>query len=174
MISIEIELQRQIDKLKKQLDEIAVRDRPGRISCVVYRSTAQTFTGAAALSWDAIKTDTTGGYMWAITDPTKLVAPVEGWYIVGSTFLFDSTQITAGDVLIQGYHRANGTDFLTGPCSGSFNAMNFRHSWSSEVYLEKGEYVEAFAAHGFGVNKSIGASTATNLTGNSGWIAKVG
>ena len=49
------ELQKQIDRLQKQLDDLSTRDKPANFGCVVYRNSAQAFTGTAALSWNATR-----------------------------------------------------------------------------------------------------------------------
>lgn len=174
MLDIAIELQRQIEALKRQVDELASRDRPGLMACVVYRAVTQSFTGLSQLSWDTIKFDTSNGSMWKLANPTRLVAPADGWYMVGSAFLYSAANVTASNVRMGAYHQILPTlDIINGPVMFTSSGVDFRQTWTSVVYLSKGQYVEANVNQGFGVAKGIDGGIPSNITPNLGWIVKV-
>lgn len=167
----ELDLQRQIDRLKKQLDDLATRDKRGDMGCFVYRSTTQGFTGVASLSWDTAISNAQA--MWNIASPTRMTAIVTGWHWAGACFLYAAADVSAGGIRIGSSMRVDGVSSWPGPILTTTNAVDFRLVVGSPIYMTAGSYVEAVINQGFGVSKNISAATATNPTSNCGWLVRI-
>ena len=123
----------------------------------VYRSTTQTISNATstAISFDTEVYD--HGNLWAIGNPTRLVAPVNGIYLVtvGIEWVANAT----GTRFL--FFKKNGTTDL-GPSHGQIgvatNDNQNRQVNSTQVKLAATDYVEVIVNQGSGGNLNLNSS----------------
>ena len=109
---------------------------------------------------------------WAVDDPGKLYAPVDGYYLAGGMWTMTAAQNTAASrILVE--VRLNGTTSL---------ATNELHSIAGKAaqvnvtagmfWMAAGEYIEILAFHDEGSAKNTSGGSSTNQWVN-GWLAKM-
>jgi len=132
----------------------------------VYRSTTQSLPDGVytPLSWDTTLRDDEG--YWDVSNPTRLTAPSDGWYVFTAGFNTSSAPTS-----VRTKWQVNGTKIL------DFNRISGQGSNDARAhacteYLNAGDYVEflAYASDGSAVT---GVAGPTDLSGNTGAIAKI-
>lgn len=143
------------------------------IGARVYRSTAQSIpnTTLTALSWDTEVHDTAD--CWDIAQPTRLVAPFDGYYMAGGSIELGASQVTAAARLFITV-RINGTDY---------KGANENHTISGKAavagvatgmfWMNEGDYAEIIVYHDIGAAKNVTAATPTFHHINNGWLARI-
>lgn len=114
-------------------------------------------TGATiSIAWDT-ETYDTNSYHDNATNPSRLVAPVAGYYRIGATLTWASSG-TGFRAL--GYVVNGGTDvWLSSPLPVTGDIT--RHNFSTELYLAAGSYVEIRAYQSSGASLNLGGTTSS-------------
>ncbi len=112
-------------------------------SVSVYRTAAwSAFPGGytqVTLPWDTVEFDSTGGSMWNVSNPTRLVAPSTGYYLAQCSF-----QTNSASVVNLGVGMAvNGGGSIG--YQGSAGVLYPGFSYSRMVHLTTSQYIECLA-----------------------------
>jgi hypothetical protein len=143
------------------------------IGCRVISTATQVIATATVtgLSFNTEISDTGG--CWAVGNPTRLVAPIAGYYIAGGGFFFADTLSTTAARLICGV-RANGTVSLgrneTRTTSGAPSTLSVT---SGRYWLDVGEYFEIIIYHEQGADRTLTAASTTNQHIRFAWLQLV-
>lgn len=129
----------------------------GRYGCRVHKAAAQTISNnlAQALTFDTEDRDD-GGFHEGVTHPTRLTAPVDGWYLVWAGVLFASN--TTGYRMLQVIQDGGAPiarNALTTPIAGVGYV-----TVSTVVYLAATSYVEIYAYQNSGGDLTVTANEA--------------
>lgn len=143
------------------------------IGCRVISTATQAIsnTTETALSFNSEISDT--GDCWASGSPTRLTAPVAGYYLAGGGVLFGSSLNTnAGRIYLA--LRANGTVYLAADDKHTIANKDAALLVSSgRFWLEVGEYVELMFYHEQGGSRTLVAATTTYQNNKNGWLQLV-
>jgi hypothetical protein len=137
------------DNLIALHDEIlALQDMP-RVS--VYSNAALSVPASTdtAVTFDSVLFDSSAGAMWDISDPTKLVAPDDGTYLFGGSFMWAQNSV--------GWRRFFFRDSNIYTYSPEYRATNNASDATAMngtglAALEAGDYVEMHVEHNSSTN----------------------
>lgn len=122
--------------------------------CWAYRTSNQTLANVTttAISWNSNVVDNAGCHSTAV-NPSRLIAPIDGWYRVKSCLRWqaDLDGIRIVDIVPNGtgvVHTRRGPDAM----GAIFDAG---HTVDAEVRLSAGQYVEIVGYHSAGNNLDV-------------------
>lgn len=120
------------------------------IGVQVYKASSWTLSAATSTwaSWDTIETDSSGGTIWAVGNPTRLVAPSAGRYTLTCELYTDNALgavVTVGinkngDHTSGNTYRMGGVSITGGGSTGGFTGYGASRTFS----LATSDYLECF------------------------------
>lgn len=128
-------------------------------------------TTATAISYDTEVFDISN--CWSNSNPTRLVAPVTGYYMVGGGWAMTSGSNTAASRLIVQV-LLNGTTTTASQEVHTIAGKAVSLTVCTLCYLAANEYAEIIMYHDEGATKTIAATTSTNHSAGYGFITQVG
>jgi hypothetical protein len=136
----------------------------------VYRATDQTITnaGPADISFSDEHFDV-GGY-WAIGDPTKLVAPTDGYYLIGGQILWDSNTTAVRATYIE----VDDTTYIASVSQAAASVANMQQNISALYFLAAGSYVKLVVNQTSTGDRVAEGATDFPHRGSQFWIARLG
>lgn len=164
----------QLDPLGNRVNSVA---HVGVCGVRTYRTATQFLANntITPLSWDVARHETESS-MWAAANPTRLVAPYDGYYAAGGGYKINKTQSAAAGVWFI-WVRKNGAGILKQNASYMPSSTSFAIAIHCEmIKLDAGEYVQIVAYHNTGNNENIDAcnSGANEFYQNAGWMVRLG
>jgi hypothetical protein len=131
---------RRLAALERRVGRVETRENPG-IGARVARTTNQSIANATvtAITFDAERYDTAN--LWVVGQPTRLTAPMAGWYAIGAHANHDANAVGIRSLFL----RLNGATFIgawevnAGAAAGRGTAM----SVDTVYQLAASDYVEA-------------------------------
>ena len=175
------ELLTRIDRLERALEERSIEvpvwgdlvREDGAASCAVRRSTGQSINSGSltAISYDTELHDTAG--MWASGNPTRLVAPVDGFYVVTASLGALAAQVTSA-FRFGLYLRVSGSRIIAaGGDPYTTSGADSIRAVAGGDWLTAGEYVEVLCFHVKGSALTLTTTTATAQHGNQARMVQV-
>jgi hypothetical protein len=126
-----------------------------------------------AISYNTMVYDTEGS-MWAVGDPTKLVAARDGYYLAGGAWSLLAAQNTAAS-RVQAMVLKNGVTYLGAAEVHSIVGKIVVSAVATGMFwMSAGDYIQLIAQHDEGGSKTSQAATAANQHLCNGWLMRVG
>lgn len=147
---------RRLTALERRAGRVETRENPG-IGARVYRSTVQSLTTGTdtAISFNTERYDT--AELWVVGQPTRLTAPIAGWYLIGGTIGFAANADTNMRQLIL---YLNGATAIAGHNEPAVTGVVTRINAHAIYQLAASDYVEMVGRQNSGGNLNTEALSA--------------
>lgn len=121
-----------------------------------------------ALTFDTEVEDTDG--LWDVSAPTRLTAPLDGYYLAGGAWTLGSAQNSAASTM-HAYVREGASNYLAAASLHTIAGRDARLSVATGmIWLAAGEYIEVVAYHDEGSTKTASAAGLTSQYLCNGWL----
>ncbi len=164
---------RQLRGLDRRLQILETRSPFSPVGARVIQTSGQRILNKrlTAIAFDTEIADLGG--CWSSTDPTKLIAPITGWYIAAGSWRLrgaDNVIYCRNAALI----KLNDTTWVA---RNDYYPRETRtcvvSSMAGMVYMEAGDYVELYAYHEQGITITTGADSILNQHTAYFWLARL-
>ncbi len=139
--------------------------------CRVINTATQTVNnGLTALTFNTVISDS--DTCWAVGSPTRLVAPLDGYYCAGGAFGLAAAQVSA-NARLSLFVRVNGVTYVGGRDLHALSGVDAQVSGETgHFWLSAGDYVELVAYNSLAAKTASAASVANQALCN-GWLMRV-
>lgn len=151
----EIDLQRQIDALRKRLNTLATIEQPA-IACRVYNDAAFTHNSTGnylAITFNTDRSDPYGLHS-TTSNTSRITVTLAGWYLISghATFAANATGIRQLAI------RADGSTYIAAQNQTALSDVVVHLSLATVYYLAATNYIELMAYQNSGGNLDVQAA----------------